>query len=354
MLVLVTGGSGSGKSAFAERLASELSKQMNKGGDRLYYLATMTARDGESMERIARHRAQRAGYGFQTVECGPDYFLRGEDREEPPVFTPGAVVLLEDLSNLLAGCLYPDLPEKTERADAGRRDTAGTGSLTGDRETHSVRFLQEDIGRMPDILVRLAESTGCLVVVTNEIFSEAMAWDEETLYYICLLGEWNQRLAACADGMVEVVCGIPVWRKWEKRLYIGENWRTGGNSMREDGEGQNGEVILVIGGAYQGKNAYVREHFAGEYQVVSSYHEEIRRQLQEGRDCLAEAGRLLQANTGKKLVIICDEIGCGLVPVDPFERMYREKVGRVQCMIAERADRVIRVTCGIGEMIKGE
>lgn len=405
MLILVTGGSGSGKSAFAERLASEISKQINKGGNRLYYLATMTARDGESLERIARHRAQRAGYGFQTVECGSDYFLRREDRDEQSVFVPGAVVLLEDLSNLLAGCLYPDL-------------------------SHSVRSVKEDSSRMPEVLIRLAESTGCLVAVTNEIFSEAMVWNAETLDYIRLLGEWNRRLAACADGVVEVVCGIPVWRKWEKTLCIGENWMTGGiqetpeyvsrasrwengeaqweksvketprhtgqagrwerskvqweesvketsrhtgqasrwenrevqweeiegseeKNMREDGEGMNREVILVIGGSYQGKTAYVHEHFAGNYQVVSSYQEEIRQQLQDGRDCLEEAKLLLQTYADKNLVIISDEIGCGLVPVDPFERLYREMAGRVQCLLAEKADRVVRVTCGIGETIKG-
>ena len=52
------------------------------------------------------------------------------------------------------------------------------------------------------------------------------------------------------------------------------------------------------------------------------------------------------------LVIISDEIGYGLVPVDVFEREYREKSGRVNCYLAEKADQVIRVVCGIGSRIK--
>ena len=66
MLYVVTGGACSGKSEYAEKLA--ISKKTELGG-KLYYIATMCAEDGESLERIAVHRQRRMGKGFETIEC---------------------------------------------------------------------------------------------------------------------------------------------------------------------------------------------------------------------------------------------------------------------------------------------
>ena len=51
-------------------------------------------------------------------------------------------------------------------------------------------------------------------------------------------------------------------------------------------------------------------------------------------------------------VIICDEVGNGIVPLDSFEREYRERLGRLLCEIAAKAERVERIVCGIGQRIK--
>jgi adenosyl cobinamide kinase/adenosyl cobinamide phosphate guanylyltransferase len=51
-------------------------------------------------------------------------------------------------------------------------------------------------------------------------------------------------------------------------------------------------------------------------------------------------------------IIISDEVGSGIVPNDPFEREYRERVGRILIKLAARAERVERVICGIGQRIK--
>lgn len=51
-------------------------------------------------------------------------------------------------------------------------------------------------------------------------------------------------------------------------------------------------------------------------------------------------------------VIICDEVGSGIVPLDSFEREYRERLGRLLCEIAAKAERVERIVCGIGQRIK--
>ena len=63
MLILVTGGAGSGKSLLAERISMQL-KCMP-----FWYVATMQVWDQECRDRIDRHRRQRAGKGFQTVEA---------------------------------------------------------------------------------------------------------------------------------------------------------------------------------------------------------------------------------------------------------------------------------------------
>lgn len=51
--------------------------------------------------------------------------------------------------------------------------------------------------------------------------------------------------------------------------------------------------------------------------------------------------------------LLCDEVGCGVVPMDAADRLWRERVGRTCCTLAERADRVVRLHCGISTTIKG-
>ena len=73
---------------------------------------------------------------------------------------------------------------------------------------------------------------------------------------------------------------------------------------------------------------------------------------QEGHTVHETAEEAEKYLSGKdKLVIISDEIGYGLVPIDAFERKYREEAGRVNCFFARKAEQVIRVVCGIGTRI---
>ena len=162
MLTIIIGGSGSGKSAFAERLAADLP------GTRIY-LATMAAGDPESLERIARHRQQRRGLGFETLERPLDL----EGAELPA----DANVLLEDLSNLLANEMFS--PE------GGGMDAVRRGL---------------------DALIRRCRN---LTVVSNEIFSGGTEYEGETLAYMQNLAKLNRCLAERADLAVEVVCGLP-------------------------------------------------------------------------------------------------------------------------------------------------
>ena len=78
----------------------------------------------------------------------------------------------------------------------------------------------------------------------------------------------------------------------------------------------------------------------------------IRREMEAGRDPKEEVKALLERSDPR--VVIADEIGCGLVPIDPFERAWREETGRILCALAREAEAVVRVHCGFPQAIKGE
>lgn len=168
MLTLVTGGSGSGKSAFAE------DKVLSFGDAKRIYIATMHPFDEESYKRIERHRKMRAGKGFETVEC-----YTGLKNVKLP---EGCVVLLECMSNLVANEMFEE---------------QGAHEQTVKEVTEGV-----------DHLIRQAAH---IVIVTNEIFSDAPVFDGEMDSYLEYLGKINQAIAQKSDEVVEVVYGIPVY-----------------------------------------------------------------------------------------------------------------------------------------------
>ena len=95
MLAVITGGSGSGKSEYAESVATSLAR---RDGLPLYYIATMRPFGEEGKRRVERHRKLRAGKGFETIECYVN--LKGQTLPEK------GVVLLECMSNLTANEMF--------------------------------------------------------------------------------------------------------------------------------------------------------------------------------------------------------------------------------------------------------
>lgn len=91
---------------------------------------------------------------------------------------------------------------------------------------------------------------------------------------------------------------------------------------------------------------------AGEPQriVLNHLHSRIRQSMAEGGCPEEEIGLFLEKNPDS--VIISDEVGCGIVPADAFEREYRERTGRILVELARQAEEVVRVICGIGQKIK--
>lgn len=194
MITLVTGGCGSGKSEYAERLAAE------SGCPRRWYVATMEVYGEEGRQKVERHRRQRAGKGFRTVECP-----RGLETVRIPGGPEGTAVLLECVSNLAANEMFGgrDLPAGSRGPDRGKGPDGGK-SLSRPAYEAVMAGIKS-----------LARRCGELVIVTNEVGGDGIAYEAETMEYIRLMGRINAGLAKLADRVVEVVYGIPVVLKGE-------------------------------------------------------------------------------------------------------------------------------------------
>lgn len=168
MLTLVTGGSASGKSEYAEELLRSVEGKK-------YYVATMhRSEDQETMERIRRHRKLREGKGFLTVEQETDIgSFPYEDADG---------ILVECMSNLLANEMY-----LAKREDA-------------------VSFILEGVDR-------LLEKCNNIILVTLETGMDGRSYDAFTNEYIANMGQLNAQLAGKADRVAEVVYSIPVMIK---------------------------------------------------------------------------------------------------------------------------------------------
>ena len=169
MITLITGGSGCGKSTYAESrvLAYSLPR---------VYVATTIPYGKDAARRIARHRQLRAGKGFETLE-------KGVDVGSLPL-PEGASVLLECLGNLVSNEMFE--PE-------------GAGENAEERCMDGVRSL--------------ARRAANLVIVTNEVGSDGREYGEGTERYMQIMGRLGCRIAEMADEVCEVVCGQPIWLK---------------------------------------------------------------------------------------------------------------------------------------------
>ena len=124
---------------------------------------------------------------------------------------------------------------------------------------------------------------------------------------------------------------------------------------------------LVTGGAFQGKKEYAKLRFGlkdaemtdgalasfeeiFQCRCMYHFHEWVKKGLKEEWDLAGLADRLQASNP--RIRLISNELGCGVVPVDAFDRKYRETAGRICTEIAAKSSQVIRVVCGIGTVLK--
>lgn len=171
MMILLTGGSACGKSSYAEDLCTRLPMPR-------YYVAAMQPFGDGGMEKIQRHRQMRQGKGFETIERYTD--LKGL------ILPERGTALLECICNLTANEMFDRQGNVTDPFESV---LAGVAALN--------------------------RQCDHLIVITNDVGSDAEHYDPATNAYIHTLGKINAALAAQADAVYELVCGIPIVLKGE-------------------------------------------------------------------------------------------------------------------------------------------
>lgn len=126
-------------------------------------------------------------------------------------------------------------------------------------------------------------------------------------------------------------------------------------------------MILITGGAYSGKTEFAMRRFslsekdildgaectveqACSCRAIRDFQLFVRRFGMNGGAGLAE--RIYAENPD--IVVISDEIGSGIIPMEKEDRIWREENGRACCSIAGNSAAVVRMCCGLPAMIKGE
>lgn len=128
-------------------------------------------------------------------------------------------------------------------------------------------------------------------------------------------------------------------------------------------------MYFITGGVYAGKTAYAAKQFDIRPEMITdgadctfetamaavcikNYQQLIRRLLADGQQPFLFTQTLLDKNPD--VIIMMNEIGCGIVPLEREERRWREQTGWCGCLIAERARAVVRLCCGCPSVLKGE
>ncbi len=176
MHTLISGGCKNGKSLYAQRVAQA-------AGRPLYYLATMISTGAEDDARIARHLRERAGWGFETLECGRNILKCLELADASGSF------LLDSVTALLANEMF----------DPGGFDE-GAGR------------------RVAEELAELVRRTKNVVFVSDYLYSDAQIFDEWTENYRRGLAWVDRQLAKCCDNVLEVASGIVICHKGVRPL----------------------------------------------------------------------------------------------------------------------------------------
>ena len=168
MIIFIYGGSGSGKSAFAENICFKI----NEG--KKYYIATMINSDEETNLKVIKHRNMRKNKNFITIECPFDL--------KNVILDTKSTVIIECLSNLTANEI----------------------------------FLRNNKNACDDILLgikNIAAQSENVVIVSNNIFEGGKKYSSETLNYMKILGDINYYIAKMSDESIHIISSIPVYYK---------------------------------------------------------------------------------------------------------------------------------------------
>ena len=170
MTVFISGGAKCGKSSIAQNIAVKLA-----AGERLCYVATMIPTGSEDTERIRRHVADRAGMGFETIECF---------RNISQIADPHGTFLVDNITSLIQNAMFP--PENNYEMDLAAAK------------------------RCAEELTVFARSVRHGVFVSDYIYSDAQEYSESTERYRRALAAADRLLAKECDVVMEVTAGIPI------------------------------------------------------------------------------------------------------------------------------------------------
>lgn len=333
MNILISGGCKNGKSSYAQNLAVKLAEKTpeipeNKVANppSLIYFATMIPHDSEDDERIQKHREDRKNLGFSTVEFGKSISEAAKKLE------PGSVVLFDSLTALVANEMFD-----------GRTDF---DSLETEEET----ILQ----KLQDELKILMAQVSSVIFVTDTIFNDGKIYDKTTELYRKILAKTEQFVAKNCDRVLEMTSKLKIESK---------NRAENTGNINSTNEPSNSH--LIIGGAYQGKTTWAKSTFMlcendvfvcstdfppdFSKKCITHYENYIGYCLKNGLSPKTDFSAGTKDNGTK--IIICDDIFCGVVPTDAFQRKLREETGLALQKIASTSD-VIRIFCGIPQRIK--
>ncbi|MBR4906671.1 MAG: bifunctional adenosylcobinamide kinase/adenosylcobinamide-phosphate guanylyltransferase [Clostridia bacterium] len=111
-------------------------------------------------------------------------------------------------------------------------------------------------------------------------------------------------------------------------------------------------MVLILGGAGAGKKEYARS--------LGFTDADFSTDVSDGKPVLYDLETIVRDVDVpfdallKKKLILCREVGSGVIPLDRSEREWREAVGRLCCALAKEATAVVRVVCGIPTVLKGK
>jgi len=334
---LISGGVKNGKSSYAQRLALEMAE---KKAVAPVYFATMISHDSEDDERIRKHREDRKELGFETIECGMNIASFAEK-------IAGRVVLFDSLTALVQNELFE-----------GRTDFSPE-TIRKDYERVSQKLRDE--------LSVFLEKAASAVFVSDNIYNDGKIYDGATEIYRKMLSETEQFVAKKCQ-VYEMLAGNKnkVIGKEGGSLPLGYNGSAISACPLYGGTPRNAPITLIIGGSYQGKTAFAKEKFSLSDEDICVCTRD--KMPDFSKKCIShcenyvayclknnKGGEILslppQNDDGSARIIICDDIFCGVVPLDSFQRKLREECGLFLQKIAKNAS-VYRVFCGIGQRIK--
>lgn len=168
MIILVTGGGASGKSEIGERVCCKLSEEKKA------YIATMYKHDDECLQRIKKHRSNRRGKKFYTIEKYTNI--------QNTNISSFDTAIIECMSNLVANEMF--MNDKINNENIANHIVYG--------------------------IKKLYKQVNNIVIISNEIFSDGTIYDDEMLQYINQMGKLNCMLSSLSDVVIEAVVGIPV------------------------------------------------------------------------------------------------------------------------------------------------